>query len=132
MITIAVMNESTAISDTQVQMMLPAFTTQWNRDLAPIWGLDRVTFALIPKQGRPLAGAWWLVWLDDADQGDALAYHDLTDEGLPLCKVFVKTTLADGASISVAASHAICGIRLKRWFSSHRWVQGRATTRRPR
>jgi len=108
MITLAVINESTAISDTQIQKMLPAFATQWNRDLVRAWGVDDVSFALIPKGAVPPPGAWWLVWLDDSDQADALAYHDLTDEGLPLSKVFVKTVLADRASLSVAATHELC------------------------
>ncbi|HEV8551151.1 MAG TPA: hypothetical protein VGQ57_19015, partial [Polyangiaceae bacterium] len=52
-------------------------------------------------------GAWWLVWLDDADQAGALAYHDVTDEGQPLSKVFVKTVKADNASLTVAATHEL-------------------------
>ncbi|HEY6476829.1 MAG TPA: hypothetical protein VI456_09635 [Polyangia bacterium] len=108
MINIAVINESTSVSNQAVQGMLPAFTTQWNRDLAPAWGLDSVTFTVVPKGQAPAAGSWWLVWLDDSDQADALAYHDLTDEGLPLSKVFVKTIQADGASLTVAATHELC------------------------
>ncbi len=108
MITIAVFNEATGITDAQVQAMLPAFTIQWNRDLAPAWGIDEVRFEFTPKGQPPTSGAWWLVWLDDSDQADALAYHDVTDEGLPLSKVFVKTIVADNASLSVAATHELC------------------------
>lgn len=108
MINIAVINESTSVSNTAVQALIPAFTTQWNRDLAPLWGLDKVAFTFVPKGQVPVAGSWWLVWLDNADQANALAYHDLTDEGLPLSKVFVKTIQADGASLSVAATHELC------------------------
>jgi len=53
-------------------------------------------------------GSWWLVFLDDSDQADALAYHDLTEDGLPISKVFVKTILADNASVSVGATHELC------------------------
>ena len=35
---IAVINESTAISDADVQNMLPAFGQQWNNDLQPNLG----------------------------------------------------------------------------------------------
>jgi hypothetical protein len=38
----------------------------------------------------PAPDSWWLVFLDNSDQAGALAYHDLTNEGLPLSKVFVK------------------------------------------
>ena len=37
----------------------------------------------------------------------ALAYHDLTPDGLPLSKVFVRTILQDKASVSVSASHEL-------------------------
>ncbi|HEU4734320.1 MAG TPA: hypothetical protein VFT22_40790 [Kofleriaceae bacterium] len=107
MITIAVINES-AVSDAEILKMLSAFETQWNRDLRPVWALEESKF-LFASNGDPVpAGAWWLIWLNDSDQADALAYHDLTDEGLPLSKVFVKTIMGDNASLSVAATHEIC------------------------
>jgi hypothetical protein len=108
MIQIAVINESTAITDAQVQAMIPAFATQWNRDLAPIWTLDQVQLTWTPKTEQPPATSWWLVFVDDTDHGSDLAYHDLTSSGLPLAKVFVRTILADSSSVSVKASHELC------------------------
>jgi hypothetical protein len=104
---LAVINQSTVISDADVQKMLPAFTQQWNNDLKPVWGVDPATFTFVPKGHAPAAGTWWLVFLDDSDQAGALAYHDLTNEGLPISKVFVKTLLADKASVSVGATHEL-------------------------
>src|SRR5690349_2916460 len=98
---IAVINESTVIADSDVQAMVPAFQQQWNGDLQPIWGVEEASFAFVPKDQAPGAGTWWVVFLDDSDQAGALAYHDLTNEGLPISKVFVKTILADNASVSV-------------------------------
>ncbi|MGH8711666.1 MAG: hypothetical protein ACREVA_10200 [Burkholderiales bacterium] len=48
-----------------------------------------------------------MVFLDDADQPGALAYHDLTPDGLPQSKVFVKTTLENNDLVSVSASHEL-------------------------
>lgn len=115
---IAVINESTAISDHDVQAMLPAFTQQWNQDLKPIWGVEEATFTFVPKRKKPAAGSWWVVFLDNSDQADALAYHDLTNEGLPISKVFVRTLLADKASISVGATHEICEMAVDPWLNS--------------
>ena len=57
-------------------------------------------------QGQsPPAGFWQLAVLDDPDQADALGYHDLTNEGLPLGKIFVKADLQAGASWTVTLSH---------------------------
>jgi hypothetical protein len=115
---IAVMNESTAISDSDVQAMLPAFTQQWNKDLQPIWGVGDANFTFVPQGQTPPAGTWWVVFLDDSDQANALAYHDLTNEGLPISKVFVKTILADNASVSVGATHEICEMAVDPWLNS--------------
>ena len=48
-----------------------------------------------------------LIFLDDADQADALGYHELTPDGLPQGKVFVATTLKDGENPTVTASHEL-------------------------
>ncbi|HYZ42034.1 MAG TPA: hypothetical protein VE687_15660, partial [Stellaceae bacterium] len=105
---IAVINESTAISEADVQKMIPAFDQQWNNDLRPVWGVDAASFTFIPKGQMPPTGSWWCVFLDDSDQAGALAYHDLTNDGLPISKVFVKTLIQDKASISVGATHELC------------------------
>jgi hypothetical protein len=84
----------------------------------PGLGVDKASFAFVPKGQAPAAGAWWVVFLDDSDQAGALAYHDLTSEGLPISKVFVKTLLADNASISVGATHKICEMAVDPWLNS--------------
>jgi hypothetical protein len=108
MIHISVFNESNAISDADVQKMIPAFKKQWNHDLAPVWSLGQADFAFTDKTKKQPKGSWWVVFLDNSDQAGALAYHDVTDEGLPISKVFVKTLLQDKASVSVGATHEIC------------------------
>ena len=115
---IAVINESTVFADADVQAMLPAFDQQWNKDLEPIWGVEPATFALLPQGQAPAAGTWWVVFLDDSDQANALAYHDLTNDGLPISKVFVKTIQADNASVSVGATHEICEMAVDPWLNS--------------
>ena len=47
-----------------------------------------------------------------------MAYHDLTNEGLPISKVFVKTLQADNASISVGATHELCEMAVDPWLNS--------------
>src|SRR6516225_9836898 len=115
---IAVINESTDITDAEVQSYLPSFGQQWNQDLLPVWGVDTATFTFVPKDQTPAPGTWWVVFLDDSDQAGALAYHDLTNEGLPISKVFVKTILADNASVSVGATHEICEMAVDPWLNS--------------
>jgi hypothetical protein len=117
---IAVINEVTVsgFSDAAAQAMMPAFTQQWNKDLQSIWGVDNATFAFFPSGKQPPAGAWWLVFLNDSDQAGALAYHDLTNEGLPISKIFVDTILKSGTSVSVGATHELCEMAVDPWLNS--------------
>lgn len=118
MLQIAVINESTAEPDAAISHMLKAFQTQWNRDLSKVWSTPQAEFKFIAKGERPRPDAWWLVFLDNSDQADALAYHDLTSSGLPLSKVFVKTIAEDGASLSVGATHELCEMAVDPWLNS--------------
>ena len=118
MLQIAVINESTTMSDAEIAGMIGAFETQWNRDLSPVWSTPEAKFRLMAKGENPDPAAWWLVFLDTSDQANALAYHDLTAAGLPLSKVFVKTIKEDGASISVGATHELCEMAVDPWLNS--------------
>ena len=117
MLQVAVINESTTIANPDVQAMLPAFSHQWNKDLDPIWGVGAAHFTFVPKATAPASGTWWVVFLNDSDQAKALAYHDLTNEGLPISKVFVNTIRADKASVSVGATHEICEMAVDPWLN---------------
>src|SRR5262245_52061668 len=68
---------------------------------ASVWGAP----AKLIKASNPVASAWTIVFLDDADAPNALGYHDLTKNGLPLSKVFVRPTLRNGDKVSVTACH---------------------------
>jgi hypothetical protein len=117
---IAVINEVTVsgFSDADAQAMMPAFTQQWNKDLQSIWGVDNATFTFFPSGKQPPAGTWWLVFLNDSDQAGALAYHDLTNDGLPISKVFVDTILKAKTSVSVGATHELCEMAVDPWLNS--------------
>ncbi len=113
---VVVMNHSLLKHD-EVQRMLPAFERQANHDLAEFWNVQRSKFEFV-SAGPPPKGAWWLIFLNDTDQAADLAYHDLTNEGLPLSKVFVKTLLEDKASVSVGATHEICEMLVDPWLTA--------------
>ncbi len=105
-IKIAIINHSTAVSDKQVASAVGAFQKQVTADFAPVWGLNAdITVVHSGRQVPP--NAWQLLVLDDADQADALGYHDVTPLGLPLMKVFASTANQDGVSWTSVASHEI-------------------------
>src|ERR1041385_6163786 len=103
-IKIEFINASTVISNTDAQKTMDALQIQVSRDFAPVWGVDAELKFFDIKQKVP-AGYWWLIILDNSDQAGALGYHDITNEGLPLGKIFAKSDLQYGSSWSITASH---------------------------
>ena len=104
--TIACFNKAaTPVSQWGVTLdaLIAAMQAYVNQHVTPVWG----TPAKLIKSTDFVKDAWAMVFLDDADQPGALAYHDLTPDGLPVSKVFVKTTLDDKQSVSVSASHEL-------------------------
>src|SRR5881628_1678171 len=99
-IKVAVINASTVLKDSQVQAAIPDLQTQIHRDFAPAWGVDADLLFIEPGK-KPPAGAWWVGIFDTSDQADALGYHDISDEGLPLGKIFAKSDLDSGSSWTV-------------------------------
>ena len=83
--------------------LIAAMQVYVDQHVAPVWG----TPAKLVKSTGFQKGKWAMVFLDNADQPGALAYHDLTPDGLPLSKVFVKTTIQNGDLVSVSASHEL-------------------------
>lgn len=101
--TIACINNATVPLGVNFTSLIAALQKYVTDYIVPIWN----TPARLVKSAGMIKGAWAMVFLDNADQPGALAYHDLTPDGLPLSKVFVKTTLANGELVSVSASHEL-------------------------
>ncbi len=83
--------------------LIKALQVYVDKYFAPVWGTP---CKLVQSTGF-LKGAWAIVFLETADEPGALAYHDLTPDGLPLAKVFVGTTVEAGESVSVSTSHEL-------------------------
>ena len=47
---IVVINESTAMSDADIQKMLPALQQQWNEDLKSAWQVEHASFHFLPQR----------------------------------------------------------------------------------
>ncbi|HEY6338640.1 MAG TPA: hypothetical protein VIW68_09125 [Candidatus Sulfotelmatobacter sp.] len=105
-IQIALINESTVLTEADVTPLVPALQQQVTNDFRPAWGVD-AELTLVPQGQQPAAGSWWLVILDNSDQAGALGYHDVTSEGLPMGKVFAASDLTAGTSWTVTASHEL-------------------------
>ncbi len=105
-IVVKVVNESTVLSDSQVQSAVPSLQTQVRRDFAPPWGID-ADVSFVPRGMNPDQSAWVLAILDNSDQANALGYHDLSSSGTPLGKVFAGSDIQLGLGWTVTASHEL-------------------------
>jgi hypothetical protein len=100
---IAVFNKAKDPLNLDLDAFIRALQKFVTDSVAPVWG----TPARLVRTSDFKKGAWAMVFLDVADAPNALAYHDLTPDGLPLAKVFVRTVTQAGASLTVAASHEL-------------------------
>ena len=101
--TIACVNQATTPLSVDLDELIAAMQEYVDKHVAPVWS----TPARLVRSSDFIKGAWGLVFLDDSDHADTLGIHDLTDEGLPLAKVFVRATLKSGETVSVCASHEL-------------------------
>jgi hypothetical protein len=104
--TVAILNQSTVLTDAQVGPAVAAIAKQVANDFGPTWGVS-ANVVFVAKGGTPPAGSWQIVVLDDSDQAGALGYHDLTKDGLPMGKVFARTDVIHNLSWSVTISHEV-------------------------
>jgi hypothetical protein len=100
---IACFNKATTPLGVEMDALVSAMQVFVDKYVAPVWA----TPAKLVKSTGYIKGAWAMIFLDDADQPGALAYHDLTPDGLPQSKVFVRTTIQNGDLVSVSASHEL-------------------------
>jgi hypothetical protein len=96
---IAVVNESTHVSEAEFRAMCSAVGAQLARHVAPAWG--RAAWPVVPYRSEKdaPAGACVIAILDDPDQADALGYHSETPGGLTYGRVFVKPVLDAGGEV---------------------------------
>jgi hypothetical protein len=104
---VAILNRSTVVSDEDAAAMVPALQQQTSEDFAGVWGIDAELSFLPTNELTGWKGKWNLVLLDTSDEANALGYHDLTPDGLPLGKVFAKSDAIAGSAVSVTASHEL-------------------------
>ncbi|HEY7045454.1 MAG TPA: hypothetical protein VH419_17420 [Nocardioidaceae bacterium] len=103
---IAILNESTLITDDEIAPIVAAAQRAVDENFEPAWGAT-ARLRQIPSGESPPAKAWWIGFFDDSDVANALGYHDVTDEDLPLGKAFVRTVQHYGASLSVDFTHEL-------------------------
>ncbi len=100
---IACINMATVDLGVPFGKLTAALQKCYNRYFLPVWGYPVTLY----NTTTPKPKDWRFMYFDDADTAGALGYHDLTDEGQPISKIFVKTTIAAGEKVSVTAAHEL-------------------------
>ncbi len=101
--TVVCVNKSTLDLGVDFDKLVPALQQFLDELFVPVWG----TPAKLVKSKDPKPGCWHLVFLDDADQKGTSSFHDITYEGMPIAKVFVRPAKKSGEVISVTACHEL-------------------------
>lgn len=102
--TIACINYTRSDFGMRFDLLIAALQKFIDECLAPVWGTPA---KLTTKSAR---GAWTMAFFDDPDESGAVGYHDLTKDGSPLARVFVKPCRAAGIKVSVAASQELAAM----------------------
>jgi len=104
--TIGCVNLATVPLGVDYNALIAALQKFLDEHFVPIWGYlaKLVTY---PDLKSVPADQWQFLFIDDADTAGALGYHDLTKNGQPVSKIFVKTTIADKELVSVTACHEL-------------------------
>src|SRR5215471_4815933 len=102
-VTIACVNKATVDLGVPLDKLTAALQKCFDEYFLPVWGYPVKLYTA--DAARPTD--WQFIYFDDADTAGALGYHDLTRNGQPISKIFVKTTLAAKELVSVTACHEL-------------------------
>jgi hypothetical protein len=118
---ITFINQSTLISDTEVKQIAEACDLQLRNDVAKAWNIGDP----LGVSTKPSEHSYPFYFVDTIPEAsDALAYHDVADDGTPYGRLGVKTTLDAHETVQGAASHEAvelqCDIFCVSWSYSNR------------
>jgi hypothetical protein len=113
---IGITNQSTVLTDYQVQAAIPALQKQITDDFRAYWDIDATLTMMLPNEALP-NGWWQLVLTDNPDVAGALGYHEMTSGGTPIGKIFAKLDIENGQSWTVTASHELLEMLADPWIN---------------
>lgn len=103
---IAIVNESSVLSDQEVANAIPAFQYATTYKFRRYWDAGASIHQFAKGVALP-KGAWAFRITDTSDQAGALAYHDIDGNAVPTASIFAKTEKQYGASWTVSLTHEL-------------------------
>jgi hypothetical protein len=126
MTAISVVNKSTLVTDSDVELMTRACAAQLELHAAPLWGLAPIPVTYRSSEQDAAPGEWVIAVLDDGDQANALGWHTEDQGDLIYGRVFARPVLDNGGdatskplSVASVLSHetleAFCDPHVNLW-----------------
>jgi hypothetical protein len=129
---IAVINESTLVSNADITTMCQAIQIQLDLHVLPAWNMKSATIKFYANKAQVPGYAWVVNMLDNSTQAGALGYHSL-DNDVVDAFIFAEPVLTNGGAtlifdpsnpdqytVSATLSHEVCemvGDRFANGFS---------------
>lgn len=117
---IAVVNQSTLVTNAQVETMCQAIQVQLNLHVLPAWNMKAATITFYADQTKVPGYAWVVSMLDNSTQAGALGYHSLDNDKVDAF-IFAQPVLSNGGvvmafdpknpgqyTVSATLSHEVC------------------------
>jgi hypothetical protein len=97
---IAVINESTLISNSDVEIMTKAIQIQLDLHVLPAWNMKAATITFYADKTKVPGYAWVVSMLDNSTQAGALGYHSLDSDKVDAF-IFAEPVLQNGGAVMV-------------------------------
>jgi hypothetical protein len=115
---ITLINQSSAISDSQIEYIAEACNMQLQNEVAKAWGIRSPL--VVSTTHRKTSYPFFFVDTIPEAPG-ALAYHFVQDDGVPAGKIGVQTTLDAGESVESATSHETVELQCDIFCATWSW-----------
>ncbi len=104
---VALINQSTIVSDAEIASYCPALDAQLNDDFVPFWGYDCGASVIFAAKGMKVPdSARQIIIVDHCNEPGALGFH-IDADGNPTSDIGAADDLADGCKLSVTISHEL-------------------------
>ena len=97
---IAVINESTMVTNAQCNTMCKAIQVQLNLHVLPAWNMKAATITFYADKTKVPGYAWVVNMLDNSTQAGALGYHSLDNDRVDAF-IFAAPVLQNGGAVMV-------------------------------
>lgn len=97
---IAVINESTMVTNSQITTMCQAIQVQLNLHVLPAWNMKAATITFYADKTKVPGYAWVVSMLDDSTQAGALGYHSEDNDEVDAF-IFAAPVLQNGGTVLV-------------------------------